>query len=50
MNKYEEKFKKVIASKVTSLQSRETAIKHLETSKNKNSSIPLTKKILMKWI
>ena len=32
MNKYEEKFKKVIAAKVTSLESREIAIKHLEIS------------------
>lgn len=32
MNKYEEKFKKVIAAKVTSLESRETAIKHLKVS------------------
>ena len=32
MNKYEEKFKKVVAAKVKSLESRETAIKHLEIS------------------
>ncbi len=32
MNTYEEKFKKVVAAKVTSLESRETAIKHLKTS------------------
>lgn len=32
MNKYEEKFKKVIASKAKSLQAREIAIKHLEIS------------------
>lgn len=32
MNNYEEKFKKVVASKVTSLQAREIAIKHLEIS------------------
>ena len=32
MNKYEEKFKKVVAAKVTSLESRETAIKHLRVS------------------
>ena len=32
MNKYEEKFKKVVAAKVTSLESRETAIKKVENS------------------
>ena len=32
MNKYEEKFKKVVASKAKSLQAREIAIKHLEIS------------------
>ena len=32
MNKYEEKFKKVVASKAKSLQSRETAINNLEIS------------------
>ena len=32
MNKYEEKFKKVIASKVTSLESKEGALKKLENS------------------
>ena len=32
MNKYEEKFKKVVASKVTSLESREAALKHLKIS------------------
>ena len=30
MNKYEEKFKKIVAAKVTSLESRETAIKKVE--------------------
>ena len=30
MNKYEEKFKKVIAAKVTSLESKEIALKQLE--------------------
>ena len=32
MNKYEEKFKKVVATKVTSLKSRKITIKHLEIS------------------
>ena len=32
MNKYEEKFKKVVAAKVASLESRETAINHLSAS------------------
>ena len=32
MNKYEEKFKEVVASKAKSLQAREIAIKHLEIS------------------
>ena len=32
MNKYEEKFKKVVAAKVKSLESRETAIKNLGIS------------------
>lgn len=32
MNKYEEKFKKVIASKVASLESKEIALKQLENS------------------
>lgn len=32
MNKYEEKFKKVVASKAKSLQAGEIAIKHLEIS------------------
>ena len=32
MNKYEEKFKKVIAAKVASLESREAALKHLKIS------------------
>ena len=32
MNKYEEKFKKVIAAKITSLESKEVALKKLENS------------------
>ena len=32
MNKYEEKFKKVVAAKVKSLESRETSIKKVENS------------------
>ena len=32
MNKYEEKFKKVVATKVTSIESKEIAINHLRVS------------------